>query len=208
MRELSEDRTPDRREQRRSELLDAAMRVFVRDGFAKAKIEDVAAEAGMGKGTVYLYADSKEGLLKDVVRQRVLPILSEVESMGAGHDGSMVNLLKMQVRRFFREILKDERRDLMFLILSEGTHHPEISAFYSQNVIIRAQKIIRTTLSEGIRRGEFRDLQVEKLPRSILGGVMATAMWRLFFPDQKDHETEAFCEQHLDVVLNGLLPRE
>ncbi|WP_216212341.1 TetR/AcrR family transcriptional regulator [Amycolatopsis aidingensis] len=48
---------------RREEILGAAVRVFARKGFAASRIEDVAAEAGIGKGSVYLYFASREALL-------------------------------------------------------------------------------------------------------------------------------------------------
>lgn len=48
---------------RREEILGAAVRVFARKGFAATRIEDVAAEAGIGKGSVYLYFDSRDALL-------------------------------------------------------------------------------------------------------------------------------------------------
>jgi AcrR family transcriptional regulator len=51
------------RDAKREEVLAAAVRVFARKGFAATRIEDVAAEAGVGKGTVYLYFDSRDALL-------------------------------------------------------------------------------------------------------------------------------------------------
>ncbi|MDA0567172.1 TetR/AcrR family transcriptional regulator [Streptomonospora sp. S1-112] len=49
---------------RREDVLDAAVRVFARRGFAATRIEDVAAEAGIAKGSVYLYFDSRDALLR------------------------------------------------------------------------------------------------------------------------------------------------
>ncbi|MFI6501495.1 TetR/AcrR family transcriptional regulator [Nonomuraea typhae] len=54
---------------RRQEILDAAVRVFSRKGFAASRIDDVAAEAGIGKGSVYLYYDSRESLLEAALAQ-------------------------------------------------------------------------------------------------------------------------------------------
>lgn len=54
---------------RRQEILDAAVRVFARKGFAASRIDDIAAEAGIGKGSVYLYFDSRDAILEAAFAQ-------------------------------------------------------------------------------------------------------------------------------------------
>ncbi len=62
-----------RKEQRPGELLNAALEVFVARGYAAARLDDVAARAGVSKGTLYLYYAGKEDLFKAVVRATILP---------------------------------------------------------------------------------------------------------------------------------------
>jgi TetR/AcrR family fatty acid metabolism transcriptional regulator len=57
-----------KRDMRQRQLLDAALRVFSRDGFDGASVASIADEAGVAKGSVYLYFDSKEALAGDLVR--------------------------------------------------------------------------------------------------------------------------------------------
>src|SRR5690242_714709 len=68
-----------RPEARPDEILDAAFTVFGESGFARAKIEDVARLAGVSKGTVYCYFDSKEALFREMVRAKVVASLAEAE---------------------------------------------------------------------------------------------------------------------------------
>ena len=72
-----------RPEARPEEILDAALTVFGESGFARAKIEDVARLAGVSKGTVYLYFDSKEALFREMVRAKVVASLAEGEKLRA-----------------------------------------------------------------------------------------------------------------------------
>src|SRR5688500_16252429 len=58
-----------RKDARPQEILNAALRVFAKKGFAAARIDDIAAEAGIAKGTVYLYFDSKEAMFKGLLRE-------------------------------------------------------------------------------------------------------------------------------------------
>ena len=74
-------RGPPRSSRRRS-------RCSPRSGFSAARIDDVAARAGISKGTLYLYFSSKEELFKAVVRQALLPNLARVERMLAAHPGT------------------------------------------------------------------------------------------------------------------------
>lgn len=61
-----------RKEARPGELLDAALSLFVNKGFSATKVEDVAASAGVSKGTLFLYFSSKEDLFKAVIRANLV----------------------------------------------------------------------------------------------------------------------------------------
>ena len=81
-----------RKEARPSELAAAALTLFVEKGFAATRLEDVAKVAGVSKGTLYLYFDSKEALFKSVIQEGVIPVLIEGESIAARHSGSAFSL--------------------------------------------------------------------------------------------------------------------
>jgi AcrR family transcriptional regulator len=83
-----------RKEARPSEIVDAALALFAEKGFAAARLDEVAARAGIAKGTIYLYFDSKEALFEAVVRARVLPVLDEAETVAAAYQGSTAELLR------------------------------------------------------------------------------------------------------------------
>lgn len=83
-----------RKEARPSELTAAALELFVEKGFAATRLEDIAVRAGVSKGTLYLYFDSKEALFKAVIQEGLVPTLAEAESLAAGHAGSAFELLQ------------------------------------------------------------------------------------------------------------------
>src|SRR5262245_16130709 len=94
---MAEAQAPRRRrkEARPQELLDAALDLFVEKGFAATKIEDVAALAGVSKGTVYLYYPSKEELLKAVIRQNLSLSIAHAGDLAANFPGCTAELLTM-----------------------------------------------------------------------------------------------------------------
>src|SRR6476661_7646575 len=73
-------RTPQEREARSSAILDAALDVFLENGFAGARLDDVAARAGVAKGTIYLYAESKQGLFESLIRSGIAAPIAALEA--------------------------------------------------------------------------------------------------------------------------------
>ena len=71
----AEPRWERRKDARPSELLAAALNLFVEKGFAATRLDDVAARAGVSKGTLYLYFDNKEALFKAVVQEGIVPVI-------------------------------------------------------------------------------------------------------------------------------------
>ena len=69
-----------RKEARPTELTAAALALFVEKGFSATRLEDVASRAGVSKGTLYLYFDSKEALFKAVIQEGILPVVVENEA--------------------------------------------------------------------------------------------------------------------------------
>ncbi|WP_280233880.1 TetR/AcrR family transcriptional regulator [Nocardia cyriacigeorgica] len=80
---------------RQQEILDAAAKVFARKGFAASRIDDVAAEAGVAKGTIYLYFDSRDALLSGVFSSYVAESARVLGDLG---DGSALERLGRLVR--------------------------------------------------------------------------------------------------------------
>ena len=72
-----------RKEARPQELTAAALALFTEKGFAATRLEDIAARAGVSKGTLYLYFDSKEALFEAVIRESIVPAMDEGEAMAA-----------------------------------------------------------------------------------------------------------------------------
>src|SRR4051794_10701515 len=81
-----------RKEARPAEILAAALDCFAERGFAATRVEDVAARAGVTKGTVYLYFQTKEDLFKALVRQQLLPNIERLEAVAAADTPAAVLL--------------------------------------------------------------------------------------------------------------------
>ena len=91
-------RREQQKEAKRLALVDAALSVFSRVGFAAAKMDDVAEEAGVSKGTVYLYFDSKEQLFEGMVKSKMLPVFENAAELPIAPEVTASERLKIHLK--------------------------------------------------------------------------------------------------------------
>lgn len=199
-----------RKEARPGELTAAALELFVERGYAATRLDDVAAKAGVSKGTLYLYFSSKEELFKAVVREGIVPAIERGEKLFEEHSGSIAELIRDLIHGWWESIGSTRLAGIPKLMISESGNFPEIAQFYYQEVISRGHKLVGSALRRGIEKGEFRQLDVDYAVRLILAPLVMLVVWRFSFDicDSKCLEPEKYLEQHIDIVLNGLRDRE
>lgn len=196
-----------RPEARPDEILDAALTVFGESGFARAKLDDVARLAGVSKGTVYLYFDSKETLFRAAVRARVVASLAEAEAFVEGYQGPARELLVALIRRMYARIRCDQMMRLSRIVQSELAHFPELARFYFDEVILRARRLVGQVLERGVATGEFRPSPNDFAARGLCSLVVHTAQVQCFFGP---FEPQALTEEQalegvVDLYLQGVL---
>lgn len=203
----AEPRWERRKDERPVELVAAALTLFVERGFAATKLEDVARRAGVSKGTVYLYFDSKEELFQTVIEAGVLPPLRKAEDLAAGYTGSVTELLRRILLEWFRVMRETPAGAIQKLIISEAGNFPELARYYLENVVSRARGLLSRIMQRGIDSGEFRDCDVEYTLRVATAPILMGAIW--------DHSLGRFEDQRLDptryrdccmdLIMNGIL---
>lgn len=192
------------KETKRLALIDAALSVFSRVGYAAAKMEDVAKEADVSKGTVYLYFDSKEQLFEDMVRTKMTPMLNEIEGVVAQPSMTATERLKAHMRFFYTKVLNSDRRHIMRLIMAEGPNFPALAEFYHANVLSRGQGLMQLTIEQGIESGEFREMRGHGLAQNVVAGALLAGIWKLVFDPFQPLDLDAYFDTHVDLILNGL----
>lgn len=197
-----------RKEARPSELLAAALDLFVEKGYAATRLEDVAARAGVSKGTPYLYFDSKAALLKAVVENNILPFLDKGEDIVANFAGSTSDLLRHLMFLWWSAAGENKISGLCKLMVAEAANFPETAKYYHDEVIAHGQDLVRGALEKGTASGEFRAIDIEVAMYSIFSPLIQLMLWRHSFSAYCNipQEPEAYLSKHLDIVLNGLLP--
>jgi AcrR family transcriptional regulator len=204
----SKPRWERRKEARPKELLASAIELFVERGFASTRLEDVARRAGVSKGTLYLYYANKEDLFKAVVRQTILPMIDDAETSVAEFDGHSAELLRHVILSWWVRIGSTKASGISKLILAEADNFPELARFYQEEVMTRRMRMISNMLERGIRRGEFRAIDVPQTAQVLIAPLLMLSTWKhTIAPCERcDLQPEAFLEAFLDITLHGLIP--
>jgi AcrR family transcriptional regulator len=195
-----------RKQARPGEILDAALKVFAEKGFAAARMEDIAGKAGVTKGTIYLYFESKEAVFKALVREAVGTTLANVTADVATLEGSASFLLRMVLTTMGQMLLETDKVVLPKIVIAESANFPWLAEFYRFEVIARGLALLASLIERGVARGEFRDLPAQHVARLCVAPVLLGAIWRVTFShlDPEPYDYKGLINTHLDVLLRGL----
>jgi AcrR family transcriptional regulator len=205
MRERSPTRWRRRKEARPEEILAAALASFAERGFAATRLEDVAARAGISKGTLYLYFKGKEELFEAVVRATLVPNLERLEVLAASFEGPSAVLLE-RLLLTIAGVAGSQVGAIPKLVIAEAGNFPDLARFYLDEVVRRGLRLIGTILRRGIQRGEFRAVDVDHAVFCVIAPMLIAALWKnsLEAHDDAPLDTQALVRAHLDLLLRGL----
>lgn len=205
-KESQDARWKRRKEKRPGEILKAALDCFAESGFAGTRLDDIAARAGVTKGTLYLYFENKEDIFKSVVREEVITNIARVEELAADESQTSEEIFRRMFAFWAQVFLKTRLGAVPKLILAEGGNFPEISRFYLKEVIQRGFRLLGGILQRGIDRGEFRPINVENAVRCIIAPAIFSMLWKYSLEPYSDKklDVESLFETHFDLILHGL----
>lgn len=191
---------------RPQEILQSALQLFAEKGFSAARVEDIAARAGVSKGTVYLYFDSKPDMLRALVREGLIENLQIFAARTEQHQGSMADILRRLLMAITTAIVLTPLSAIPKIIIAESGNFPELAEFYRREVIDRGLGLMARIIERGISSGEFRVVATDHAARLCMSPVLFTAIWKNCFAqfDGAPFDAQAFMATHLDVLLAGL----
>ncbi len=158
-----------RESDRPQQIIDAAIRVFARNGYYNSRVSDVAREAGIASGTIYLYFKTKDDILVTLFRQKMAEWVALVRKEIAGEQDPIAKIRKI-VRLHFHVIeANPELAEVVQVELRQGQKFfrgasaREVSAYFD---------VIQAVLEEGIAAGRVRrDLPVKVATKMLFGAM-------------------------------------
>ncbi len=188
-------------DERRAAILAAALDVFSENGFAAARLDDVAQKAGVAKGTLYLYFPDKEALFEELLRGLASPVLQRIEALSADQSVPANLILERILTLFQSEVIGTNRERLLRLIISEGPRFPKIAEFYHREIISKGKEIIRSIAARGYERGELPSDAMAKFPQLFFAPLLTAILWRSLFQKFDPLDVNAMIETHRKLML-------
>ena len=155
--------------------MSAAVEVFAEQGLAGARIDDIAARAGLSKGTVYHYFPGKDALFRELVRRMVSENTEGVVSAGA--QGSPRELLRSYIHGVWRRMRTPGFHAMYRLVLGELHQFPDLARFYADEIAGRTTDHVAALVERGTARGEFRAVDPRAAGRTLAALLTQNALW-------------------------------
>jgi TetR/AcrR family transcriptional regulator len=211
---LSPESTPKRerrKEARPRELLDAALALFVEKGFTATRSEEVAARAGVSKGTLFLYFQSKEDLFKAVIRENIGSLFPTWNEELDTFEGSSTDMVKYAMNAWWERVGNTAASGIAKLVMSEAQNFPEVAAFYQADVVVPGTQLLQRILQRGVDSGEFRAMDTNKAVYTLIAPMIFLMMWKHSMgacaASANIIDPQEFIHMQVDMLLNGMLTR-
>mgnify|MGYP000877079175 CR=1 FL=1 len=180
---------------KREVIIDAAAFVFAREGYDRARMEDISGRAGIGKGTIYEYFKSKKDLFQSVVKHACKVYIMLIQGID-GEDRPFEEKLREYI--FIYNEFLEKHRDLADLVLMQPQNISRDTRKYFQ--LLRADVIDATVkmLDLAESRGEIRDAD-KRMTAEMIWGISGTLFSTGLIENERWNVDEV-----VDVILHGI----
>jgi AcrR family transcriptional regulator len=191
---------PDVSEERKKQILDAAISVFSRLGFHKARMDDIVKESGLSKGTLYWYFESKDEIITSIMEDIFTGSMEEYQLHAAPGTSVREQLTKIMINTMDDVKQMLQIRPLVYEFFALAFRDEKVQKlirnyfkFYMDNIVPIVQK--------GIDNGEFRKMDAREASMSL--GAIFEGTILLWFYDPSIVEIEQQLKASLDLLLDG-----
>lgn len=197
---------PDVSEERKNQILEAAVAVFARLGFQQTRMDDIAQQAGLSKGALYLYYRSKDAIIAALLKYffaqefKRLQALVESDQQETAHEQLMTLTHQLATTMKWMTRLMPIAFEFYAIAGREKEVHQFLKEYYQDYRTLLARLIQR-----GIERGEFRAVDAEATAITLAALYEGLAL--LFFVDPQALQWAEQAETSVRLLLEGLAQR-
>ncbi|MEL6363326.1 MAG: TetR/AcrR family transcriptional regulator [Pseudomonadota bacterium] len=172
--------TQEAKDDRRRQLMAAALEEFFEKGFTAARMDDVAKRAGVSKGAVYLYFDSKDALFNALIQEQAAPVADRLkEAARAALDPE--DAIRAMMRFAPVMIRETPVPKIVKVLIADAPVFPETVTAYREDVVERALAVVATILESGRVSGVFDIQDAALTARLVVAPIVISAIWRIVF---------------------------
>lgn len=199
-----------RKHARPQELLDAALSLFIEKGFAAARADEIAARAGVSKGTLYLYFHSKEDLLKELIAQRFSSRIA-ISFHEATDARASLDMLREVVAAWRSALVEGDAGGIVKLLFTEARNFPVLADFWMNEVITPTRALVSRIVKRGIEHAEFRTMDPNAAVDALVLPLIAACLQRHAIAPYASSDVMPCGHDNLEdcfeFVLEGLMGR-
>ncbi len=188
-------------EARRNQILDAATYVFAEKGFHGTTIRQIAQQAGIADGTIYIYFKTKTDLLLGILNR-----LNESEQRGAalvqGGEGDFATFFNVYLRHRMQVIAADFQA--LRAILPDILSNPELRDHYYSQVIEPTFALAEPIVQTWIEQGKIKPVDPKLALRAISGMALGLLVLWMLGDKVAAEQWEAFPDVMTELILRGL----
>lgn len=196
-----------RKTARPGEIVAAALDVFAEKGFAAAKLDEIAARAGVSKGALYLYFETKEELFRAVVREAVAPNIAAVRAMAEAFPGPFSALAPLILGRMAMIAGEGKLPAVAKMVVGESRNFPDLARVWHDTVAAPAIETLTAVIARAQAKGEVAAGDPRLHALSLIGPMVMGFLWtEVFVPaGGAPIDLRALAAQHAWTALRGML---
>lgn len=200
-------RTQKAKDERRQAALAAALDEFFERGYSAARMDDIARRAGVSKGALYLYFDSKEALFTALIDEFAAPNVARLEAVAKKTEGGAETISAL-MRLAPTLICETPVPKIVKVLISDAFSFPHVVAAYRRNVVERALGVMAGALEKARAQGEFDIDDAQLTARLVAAPLVLSAIWRVVFEraDEARVDVHALFRLHEKLLLRALRP--
>lgn len=193
-------------EDTRSRILDAALRLFARQGYDGTTTKDLAAAAGVAEGTLFRHFTNKKAILVEVATQGWISILTDLLTE-LSEMGSYKAVAQVMRRRMLR---MRENSNMMRVCFMEAQFHPELREKIQSEVIEKMTDVAEAFFQTAMERGIYRPVNPKIVAQVFLGmfAIAGFSEQTIINPSASPQAMQEMAEGIADIFLNGVLIKE
>jgi len=187
----------------KEQILEAAMKVFVKNGYSQTRMEDIAEISGLSKGAIYHHYDSKKSLF--------LALIDYWEE----YFFFKVFFNKDVKSKKAEDLLRDMSKDIIetfksskYILLAELefwslANHDEDVRSKTEALYMKLMKLIRSIISKGIKENDFKKLNVDVAALSVMTSLQGVIWFSIFKDKDKMISAEEYLSDVIEFIIHG-----
>jgi len=197
---------PDVSEERKNQILEAAITVFARLGFQQTRMDDIAQEVGLSKGALYLYYKSKDAIIAALLKYFFVQEFKRLQAIVASDRQETIHEQLMTLTRQLAEAMQwmTKLMPIAFEFYAIAGRDKEVRRFLKEYYTTYRAELAHL-IQRGIERGEFRPVDTEAAATTLAALFEGLAL--LYFVDPGAHQWAEQTETSVRLLLDGLTQR-